>query len=630
MGKSEKSFKLIDMLIIPKAILSCSLFLLVMQQNGYAQTNCKDMDLDKVPGKWKWKYQGVNRSVSAQLWSICDPISKEFQRIMPQAPDGVIAHSLMTGGDAGTFYNAANGPRYYMNYFMMKDYDCVMKPGPVAQPEGATGCWIYFDVNNHKGYGVKLPGQSDVLYDRHRYLFLADAWIETDANGNNLLYTSSSIQGTNIKEGYFFSSKKQIPYHKISRRELYNCYKNFHEKRLYEKIAEFEKRLSKEQNEYNALSAAEKNQQSFRLLAIDGAKKTLGEYKAEKEKLDSWYPKAMKQTNLDSTAYAAQIASWHFEPEPLDAAPGKGFAVWIDDIDYYDKNKTAYQPQYIFLHYRRQDENLPKKNFMDKFCSEFNLDVLYKMLGLPLKKPGGVNTIASSLNDAKENTKTQQQNNKVVNFSLDNAVAGQYPTDWDGMKNIAVQTYEGSKWLAMTKDGYWHPRQYNKEIKDGFNLGFDVSWNPDISYYSGSFTVTLGDVEYDNAVERYREDDFTIFSSMYNSYGANFNRVILWFDPYWNNGGQLTVYSYYAGGALAVNKQIVLPDFYRDKNKHTLQIQRKGKNLLVTDNGKIIADIAAVFLDGARYNLYTFSRYKGNNSDNKNDVFYLNNIKVNY
>ena len=154
----------------------------------------------------------------------------------------------------------------------------------------------------------------------------------------------------------------------------------------------------------------------------------------------------------------------------------------------------------------------------------------------------------------------------------------------------------------MTKDGYWYPRQYNKEIKDGFNLGFDVSWNPEISYYSGSFTVTLGDIEYDNAGERYRDDDDnqTMYASMYDSYGANFNRVILWFDPYWNNGGRLTVYSYYAGGAIAVNKQIVLPDFYRSKNTHTLQIQRKGNSLLVIDYGKIIADISGVFLDGAQ------------------------------
>lgn len=51
MGKSEKSFNLINMLAIPKAILSFSLFLLAIHENGYTQTKCKYIDLNKQPGK---------------------------------------------------------------------------------------------------------------------------------------------------------------------------------------------------------------------------------------------------------------------------------------------------------------------------------------------------------------------------------------------------------------------------------------------------------------------------------------------------------------------------------------------------------------------------------------------------
>lgn len=613
-----------------KKIITFIFFLsIILLQRTIAQHPCKDFDVLNVPGKWKWKYQGINRPVSVQLWSILDPISKEFQRIMPQVPDGIIAHSLMTGGDAGTFYGLSNGPQYYHHYFMMKKYECAMKPGPVAQPEGTTGCWIYFDVNNHKGYGVKLPGQSDVMYDEHRYLYLTNAWLEKDANSNQVLYTSSE-KGVVVKQGFVFTEKDRFPCKKITRKELYNCYKLFHEKRVNKLINEFEEIVKKNDREYNSLTPAQKKEQNYWPDIIKRDKGVLEGYKNEKEKIERWYATVMQQSNLMDTAYAQQIVYWAFEPEKLNAKPGEGYPVWVDDIDFYDRNKPVNQPQYIFLHYRRQDDILPKKNFMDKFCNEFNLDVLYKMLGLPVKKPGGINTIASSLNNAKENSKTQQQNNKLVNFSLDNTVAGQFPTGWYGIKNITLQPYQGSKWLAIDKDGYWYPLQYNKEIKDGFDLSFDVTWDKDISYYSGLFTITLGDIEYDNAAERYRDNNQNIYRSLYDGYDARFNRVILWFDPYWNNGGQLTVYSYCAGGVLAFNKQVVLPDFYRDKNKHQLTIQRKGNSLLITDNGKIIADFDKVFLDGARYNLYTFSRYNGNKSDNMNDVFFLNNIKSAY
>jgi len=59
-----------------------------------------------------------------------------------------------------------------------------------------------------------------------------------------------------------------------------------------------------------------------------------------------------------------------------------------------------------------------------------------------------------------------------------------------------------------------------------------MQWNEDIAYNSGSFTVTLGDIAYDNIGERYRLDDNQeMFWSLYDGYVGNFNRVILWLDP---------------------------------------------------------------------------------------------------
>lgn len=230
-----------------------------------------------------------------------------------------------------------------------------------------------------------------------------------------------------------------------------------------------------------------------------------------------------------------------------------------------------------------------------------------------------------------KNTKEQQEKSGSITTGFENAGENQFPPGWEGMNNINVQKYQGKKWLAMTKDGYWYPRQFNKEIKDGFSLSFDVSRNKDVSYYSGLFTITPGEIPYDNAGEGYRPDKSRrMFKSLYDSYAGGFNRVALWFDPHWNSGGQLTVYTYNIGETVKFKTQIPLPEFFKDKNKHQLTIRRKGNGLPVMDNGKTIADLPGVFISTVRYNLYTFSKYKENKQGEDGDVFYLKNINAVY
>ena len=92
----------------------------------------------------------------------------------------------------------------------------------------------------------------------------------------------------------------------------------------------------------------------------------------------------------------------------------------------------------------------------------------------------------------------------------------------------------------------------------------------------------------------------------------------------------LDVYSYDRNETRLLAKRITLPDFYKEKNKHQLTIQRKGNGLLIMDNGKMVADIQNVFVNTVRYNLYTFSKYKGNKQGEGNDIFYLGNITSSY
>jgi hypothetical protein len=275
---------------------------------------------------------------------------------------------------------------------------------------------------------------------------------------------------------------------------------------------------------------------------------------------------------------------------------------------------------------------------MDLFFSQFNMDVLAKIVGEPAKKPNGINTLSASLSNVKIETKTNlpagqagQNNVSAYSYNFEAAAVNQFPKEWNGMKNITVQQYENKNRLAFTKDGYWYPQQFNKEIKDNFNLSFDLSWNKDIAYNSGLFTVSFSEIPYDNAGERYKMDDNqNQYRSLYDSYVGKFNRVMIWLDPYWNGGGTLEVYSYDKNETIGVRKRIVLPDFYLAKNIHQLKIQRKGNALVVFINDKKEAEIDNVFIPSVKYNLYTFSRYKGNSSDNKNDVFYVKDISVRY
>jgi len=595
------------------------------------KADCNTLDVNKVPGKWVWQNiaPSIQDPIPASQWKFSDPIRKEMQRIMPLALDGLHATNSIAFPKGKAFWYSTTSPAAYECYLMLKKFEC-LKAYNELKPEAVTGCWAYFSMNQIEGEKFPLPEQGTGITFNQSKIRVTNIEVQTDATGNKIIYSQYRPDEI-IKHCYFFSGRKDLPWRKMSNSELFTAYKTHHEKRVKQEVLRFEKLVADDQKEYNGLSAAEKQNQNYWPEIIRKNKEILQKHKDELEKISNWYNVAMQQSTINAVAYVTSVNESHFYPERLMATPENGYNAWVDNLDFFDKTKPKDEPQCIAFFVRRDDDDLPKKNFMDLFHSQFNMDVLAKMVGEPAKKPNGINNLNASVTEIKKETNSKQEDKGPVNASFDNTADGQFPMGWLGMKNAIVQTNKGSKWLTITKDGYWYPRQYNKAIKDKFNLSFDLQWNEDIAYNSGSFTVTLGDIDYDNTGERYRLDDNQeMFWSLYNGYAGNFNRVILWFDPYWNGGGTLTVYSYDKRESLAFNKRIVLPDFYKDKNNHKLQLQRKGNGLVVIDNGKTIADLRDVFLTTAHYNIYTFSRYKGEFSDNKNDVFYLGNIKTTY
>lgn len=601
------------------------LFTSFVYNNGLSQVNCSTLDINKVPGKMLWQKGGYGNQ-----WPLCEPIRKEIQRIMPEVLEGLHATNSIAFGDVSAVPNTNSAPKYYELYFMLKKYEC-LKGYNTIQPEGETGCWVYFVMNSIFQGGASFQ---DALhfgyYANEGGMYVGDFYLQKDANGNRIVYANTFARG-NQKRGYYFSASERLPIRKVSWQELVMSYKTFTEKEINGKLTYLREGLAK--NEKELITTQNEDTKKYLSNLIADRKKEIKKWDEDELLLQKWYNNILRHKKINETA---QVTRTRLEKNVIENlingnSNADTYPVWIEDIGFFDTKKTKDQPQCIYFSTRRQDENLPKKNFMDLFFSQFNMDVLAKLVGEPAKKPNGINTINASLNDTKSETNTNLNTVSTYTFSFEKNALNQFPSGWNGMKNIRVQQYENKNWLAFTKDGYNYPQQFNKEIKDNFSLSFDLSWNKDIAYNSGLFTVSFSEIPYDNAGERYKMDDNqNQYWSFYDSYVGKFNRVMLWFDPYWNGGGTLEVYSYDKNETIGAKQRITLPDFFLTKNSHHLKIQRKGNSLLVFFNDKKEAEIENVFIPTVKYNLYTFSRYKGNNSDNKNDVFYLDNINVSY
>lgn len=601
-----------------KRILLLPAFFIVVFQAAIAQVS-KTVDLDQYPPQWIWKQDGYGNQ-----WNISRAIQNELQRILKPLPNGMHATFSIAYGDRPAM--TPGTPRYYECYLMLKkfSYNPFLKK---VEPEGETGCWIYFQMNTLNAHGYSLPGLTEIKFGTaEQYTYVCNLRIEKDANGNRVLYIDTrNVQ--NKPEGYCFSANGKLPVRRLTRKELFTAYKQQTEKKLNDWIGKYETSLAKDEAKYKSMTPEQKKAESYWPDLLQRNRKSLEGFKQRKAELLQWYNSKMQTTDLEAPAVVETLFE-NMELNKLDVK--EGFNVWIDDPSFFDKTKPQDAPQFLFLKIRRQDSDLPKKLFMDRFYEAFNLDVLCGLTGEPVKKAGSINTLTASLNTAKTETKKEEDKKGPVLVNFEQDISGSFPERWYGMKNVAVQEYGNSKWLALNKAGYWYPRQFNKKMEDGFNLSFSLEWNKDISYYSGLFAVTLAEMEYDNVMEGFRTaGNQTDYYSFYDGYAVNFNRVILYFDPYFNSGGQLQVMVMDRAGAALLNQKILLPAFYKEKNQHRLTVMRKGRQLLVQDNGTTIAAIDGVFGNNTAYNAYFFSRYRANN-EFPSDTYYLNNIEVNY
>ncbi|MGB3005219.1 MAG: hypothetical protein WBC06_01835, partial [Chitinophagaceae bacterium] len=353
-----------------KYILIALLCIITSKLTAQQKVDCNKLDVNKVPGKWIWasKAPSFQDAIPASQWKYGEPIRKEMQRIMPVAIDGLYATNSIAYPKGKFFWYSTNSPSAYENYLMLKKYEC-LKGYNELKPEAATGCWVYFSVNQLDGEKFPIPEQgTGVIFNESR-IRVTNIEIQTDAAGNRIIYSSYRPDEI-LKHCYFFSGRKDFPWRKMTNKELFTSYKIHHETRVKKEVQRFEKLVVDDEKKYNGLSAAEKQSQNYWPEIIRKNKEAVEKHKTELQKITSWYNEAMQQPNSNAIAYVTSVNESHFYPERLTAAPGNGYNAWVDNLDFFDKTKPKDEPQCIAFYVRRQDEDLPKKNFMDLFFSQ--------------------------------------------------------------------------------------------------------------------------------------------------------------------------------------------------------------------------------------------------------------------
>ncbi len=265
------------------------LFLSIITSTLYSQqkVDCNTLDINKVPGKWVWQSAAPSfqDAIPASQWKYGEPIRKELQRIMPVALDGLYATNSIAFPKGKAFWYNANSPSAYENYLMLKDYEC-LKGYNELKPEAVTGCWVYFSVNQMEGEKFPLPEQGTGITFNESKIRVTNIEIQTDAAGNRIIYASYRPEETR-KHCYFFSGRKDLPWRKMTNKELFTAYKIHHEKRVKQEVLRFEKLVVDDEKKYNGLSAAEKQSQNYWPEIIRKNKETVQRHKTELQKITS-------------------------------------------------------------------------------------------------------------------------------------------------------------------------------------------------------------------------------------------------------------------------------------------------------------------------------------------------------
>jgi hypothetical protein len=369
-----------------RAKLFCLTFLLL---GGYvsAQVDCNTVDIYNLPGKWNWRSAG-----SASQWTYCEPIRKELQRILPVAMDGLEVTNSIAFSSSPAIVNTPSAPKNYECYLMVKKFEC-LKTYQRTQPEGETGCWVYFLVN-----GIGLASHSALHFPYHVNegpIFIGNFYTEKDALGNRLLYAQEYNRAPELR-GYYFSKKDRLPVRTLSWKELLQSYETYSVRELRLRISSLKDGLVRNEKELATTSFADTKTYLENL--IRDRKKELQEKETALQEMASWSKEMMNHPRAGDVARVGiQRLDKTEITRLISLLDTKGlYPVWINDISFFDERAPKDAPQCMVLTLRRQDNELPKKKFIDLLEKQFNMDVVCRMVGEEPKKPGGINNLQTT------------------------------------------------------------------------------------------------------------------------------------------------------------------------------------------------------------------------------------------
>lgn len=560
----------------------------------------------------------------SQNWvTALKPILAEMQRIFPQPPKGLYMRNRIV---PRMDYERAspNEIHSYQGYFAIRTLVCrrvggMNKYTPYEDPES----FVYFSVN-----AFPQPFSDDF-----QHLTTGDLRIAENPNGIKSLYDFNE-KGEQTLLGWYFSENKGLPFRRLSKGELAQKFREYWLNKFDGRIKELETAIAKTDKDvaetsaspYMSASDKQKVIQVIRTADVQ-RKKDLETAKANREDCLRRADAMMKAPDAKSDARVILLNQNVYEPAGLEASPGKGKFVFVENRDFYDKNLPKWQPQFILASTHRYDRNELQIAFNNKFEDEFDFNAVRKVVGMQLMAKAATiigmgGTVGSSPDKANENV-TNSANGVLFSEDFANALIEQKPPNWTVSNETAKvkdnPDYPG-KWLAIKDGGLFYPNFSLLVLPTKFTLEFDVSWNKKISYYSPNFVFHIGEARYDNTLKRYDKEQVNASMPM--------NRIEVWLDPHWNSTGRYGLTRYNNRGDFYKEISDKTTAFYKEANVVRVKIVREGSRIRVFLNEKETKEDPKITLDDhIRWNFFGFGLSGGVNAD-RLDEFYLSNIRL--
>lgn len=554
------------------------------------------------------------------------PVLTEMQRVFPQPPKGLyMRNTIVTLMD----YQAASPDdiHRYKGYFAIRNILCKRTGGmnkfyPAEDPES----FVHFYINE------MFPGG---LSDDFQNLKTGDLRIAENPNGIKSIYNFNE-NGEQTFVGWYFSENKGLPFRRLSKAELVQKFRNYCLIQLDTRIKELETSLAKTNKDIAEISANSYMSAKDKQAVIESVrkadvqrKKDLETAKTQREDCLRRTEAMMKAPDAQSDARVTFIPSG-YEPEKLEPPAGKGKYVYVENRDFFDNKLPKWQPQFILAWLDRYDNSAAQIAFNNKFENEFDFNVLRKLVGMqPMAKTATITgmggTVGSSPDKIKENN-TNSTNGEMFSENFNNAAIEQKPLKWTVSNDTAtVKTipWADGKWLSLKKGGLFFPDYSLLVLPTKFTLEFELTWNKEISYYSPNFTFHLGAARYDNTLKSYDKTQVNL-----NSYtSAAMDRIAIWFDPHWNNGGRYGFQVYDNRGGFVRDKADKTDIFFKDKNRVKVKLVRQGTSLSIYFNDHKMLEETNILKEEIRWNFFGFGLSEASNADPK-DEFFVSNIRL--